>query len=449
MSCGSITDSKAYDCRSGFAAIRLTNRRHHLHRFFPFLEWLPLLRNRDVLRADLLAGLTGAIVVLPQGIAFATLAGVPAEYGLYSAMIPCIVAALFGASRLMVSGPANAISLTVLAMLAPLATPESARYVTLAITLTLMVGVWQLLLGLARAGKLVNYISHTVIVGFTAGAAILIINSQVRNFFGIDIPRGANLWQTVQLFVTNFAKIDLFTTSTAIITLIAGLAWRPLNRWVPALLIAIIVGGVYVAVARTFDPKLAIKTVEALPGALPPLSMPAIDFETLKLLLIPSIAMTLLAVAEAVSIAQAFAKKRNETLNGSQEFIGQGLANVAGSFFSSYPSSGSFNRSGVNAQSGAVTPFAAIAAALLLILILFFVAPLAKYLPIAAVAAVLFLVAWGLIDHREIAHLLTDKFERITLIATFIATLTLPLEWAVLLGIAVSLTMARIVKQAK
>jgi sulfate permease, SulP family len=420
-----------------------------MSRYLPFLRWLPELRKPGVLRADLFAGLTGAIVVLPQGIAFATLAGMPPQYGLYSAMMPCVVAALFGSSRLMVTGPANAISLTVLAMIAPFAAPESPRYVELVITLSLMVGVWQLLLGLARAGKLVDFVSHTVIVGFTAGAAILIINSQVRNFFGIDIVRGSNLAQTAQRFIELFTQINVFSLSTALITLIAALAWKRLNRWIPSLLIAVIAGAVYVAVAKHIDPSLTLATVDALPSALPPLSVPNANVETLKLLLVPSIAMTLLALAEAVSIAQAMAKKSHEKLDGSQEFIGQGLANITGSFLSSYPSSGSFNRSGVNAESGACTPFSAICSALFLVLILLFVAPLAKYLPLAAVAAVLFLVAWGLIDHREIAHLLKDKFERITLLATFVATLTLPLEWAVLLGVAVSLIVAQIAKRAK
>ncbi|MGL5004576.1 MAG: SulP family inorganic anion transporter, partial [Casimicrobium sp.] len=419
-----------------------------MNRWFPFLIWLPLLRDRGMLRGDLLAGLTGAIVVLPQGIAFATLAGMPPQYGLYSAMVPCVIAALFGSSRLMVTGPANAISLTVLAMIAPFAAPESPRYVELVITLSLLVGLWQLLLGLARAGKLVDFVSHTVIVGFTAGAAILLINSQVRTFFGIDIARGSSLVQTAQRFVELFSHINVFTLSTSLITLIAALAWSRFNRWVPSLLIAVIAGAVYVAIAKHFNPNLSLATVDALPSALPPLSMPNLSIDTLKLLLIPSIAMTLLALAEAVSIAQAMAKKRHEKLDGSQEFIGQGLANVAGAFFSSYPSSGSFNRSGVNVASGANTPFSAICAALFLVLILFFVAPLAKYLPLAAVAAVLFLVAWGLIDRREIAHLLKDKFERITLLATFIATLTLPLEWAVLLGVVVSLIVARVARMA-
>ncbi|TAG03212.1 MAG: SulP family inorganic anion transporter [Betaproteobacteria bacterium] len=415
-----------------------------MHRFFPFLIWWPLLKQRGVLRADVLAGLTGAVVVLPQGVAFATLAGMPPEYGLYSAMVPCVIAALLGSSRVMVTGPANAISLTILAIMAPLAAPGSDRYVALVLTLTFMVGVWQLLLGLARAGKLTQHISHTVIVGFTAGAAVLIINSQIRNFFGVDISRGANVWQTAREFFGLLGSINPGTVIVGVSTLVAATLWKPLNRWVPAMLIAVIVGAMVAAIAKGAQPDWMIKTVDALPGALPRLSTPELSLDTLKLLLIPSLAMTLLALAEAVSIAQAMAKKRNEPLDGNQEFLGQGAANMIGSFFSAYPSSGSFNRSGVNLAAGAVTPFSAICAAVFLVLILFFVAPLATYLPLAAVAAILFLVAWGLIDRREIRHLLDDKFERITLIATFVATLTMPLEWAILLGVAVSLVVARV-----
>jgi sulfate permease, SulP family len=413
-------------------------------RFFPFLLWWSLLKNPAVLRADVLAGLTGAIVVLPQGVAFATLAGMPAEYGLYSAMVPCVIAALFGSSRAMVTGPANAISLTILAIMAPLAIVGSERYVTLVLTLTFMVGLWQLLLGLARAGKLTQYVSHTVIVGFTAGAAILIINSQIRNFFGVDISRGANVWQTMQQFAQQLPTIHWPTVAVGIATLFAARLWQPLNRYVPAMLIAVISGSLVAYALRAADTAWITKTVDALPGALPRLSVPDVSIDTLKLLFIPSIAMTLLAIAEAVSIAQALARKRGEPFNGNQEFIGQGLANTVGSFFSAYPSSGSFNRSGVNVAAGAVTPFSAICAAAFLVLILFFVAPLAQFLPIAAVAAILFLVAWNLIDRREIRHLLHDKFERITLLATFVATLTLPLEWAILLGVAVSLLTKRL-----
>ncbi len=412
-------------------------------RFFPFLSWLPLLKNPATLRTDILAGMTGAIVVLPQGVAFATLAGMPPAYGLYSAMIPCVIAALFGSSRVMVTGPANAISLTVLAIMAPLAAPESARYVELVITLAFMVGVWQILLSLARAGKLIDYVSHTVIVGFTAGAAVLIVNSQIRNFFGVEITRGASVAQTVMEFIAQISQVQGVTLVIGCITLVTALIWQPLNRIVPAMLVSVVAGSLVAVFAKWVDPTLIIKTVDALPGALPPLSMPDLSIDTLKMLLIPSIAMTLLALAEAVSIAQAMTKRRQEKLDGNQEFLGQGLANVVGSFFSSYPASGSFNRSGVNVAAGAVTPFSAIMASVFLVAILFFVAPLAQYLPLAAVAAILFLVAWNLIDRREIRYLLSDRFERITLIATFVATLVMALEWAILFGVAVSLVVKR------
>jgi len=415
-----------------------------VRRFLPFLDWLPLLRDKTVVRADVLAGLTGAIVVLPQGVAFATLAGMPPAFGLYAAMIPCVIAALFGSSRVMVTGPANAISLTVLAIIAPLAAPESPRYIDLVITLAFMVGVWQLLLGFARAGKLINFVSHTVIVGFTAGAAVLIVNSQIRNFFGIDITRGASVWQTAQQFLAHVGDVKPMPVLVGVLTLLAAILWQPLNRKVPAMLVAVVVGSVATAIARSIDPAYAIKTVDALPGAVPPLSLPDFSLATLQSLLVPSIAMTLLALAEAVSIAQALAIRRKEKLDGNQEFFGQGLANVIGSFFSAYPASGSFNRSGVNVAAGAVTPFSAIMASVFLVAILVFVAPLARFLPLAAVAAILFLVAWNLVDKREIAHLLHDKYERITLLATFFATLLMPLEWSILLGVAVSLVVARL-----
>jgi len=415
-----------------------------VRRLLPFLDWLPLLRDKTVVRADVLAGLTGAIVVLPQGVAFATLAGMPPAFGLYAAMIPCVIAALFGSSRVMVTGPANAISLTVLAIIAPLAAPESPRYIELVITLAFMVGVWQLLLGFARAGKLINFVSHTVIVGFTAGAAVLIVNSQIRNFFGVDITRGASVWQTVQQFLAHVGDVKPMPVLVGVLTLLAAILWQPLNRKVPAMLVAVVVGSVAAAIARSIDPAYAIKTVDALPGAVPPLSLPDLSLATLQSLLVPSIAMTLLALAEAVSIAQALAIRRKEKLDGNQEFFGQGLANVIGSFFSAYPASGSFNRSGVNVAAGAVTPFSAIMASVFLVAILVFVAPLARFLPLAAVAAILFLVAWNLVDKREIAHLLHDKYERITLLATFFATLLMPLEWSILLGVAVSLVVARL-----
>lgn len=413
-------------------------------RYFPFLAWWPLLRDRTVLRTDILAGLTGAVVVLPQGLAFATLAGMPPAYGLYSAMIPCVIAALFGSSRVMVTGPANAISLTVLAIVAPLAQPESDRYIALVITLTFMVGVWKLLASALRADRLLAYVSHTVIVGFTTGAAVLIVNSQIRNFFGVDIARGTDIAHTLLQLGQQITHVNPMAVAVACLTLLSALLWRPLNRFVPAMLVAVVAGSLIAGFAQWVDSSFAVKTVDAITATLPPMSQPTFERDTISMLLIPSLAMTLLSLAEAVSIAQALARRRDEKFDGNQEFFGQGLANVVGSFFSGYLASGSFNRSGVNMAAGAVTPFSAICAAFFLVAILFLVAPLVTYLPLAAVAAILFLVAWNLIDRREIRYLLSDKFERLTLIATFVATLAIRLDYAILLGVAVSLAVKRL-----
>lgn len=417
----------------------------------PITRWLPELREPGALRADALAGLTGAIVVLPQGVAFATLAGMPPEYGLYGAMVPCVVAALFGSSRLMVTGPATAISLTTLALIAPLAVPGSANYIALVLTLTFLVGALQFILGLARAGRLTEFVPHSVIVGFTAGAAILIINSQIGAFLGLDLPRGISVVDNVRMALAQVSSIAPSAPLVGALTIVAVLAWRPLNRWVPAMLAGVVIGAVAAWVLAQYVPQWpGLPTVRALPGALPPLSMPDLSLDTVRVLFGATLVMTLLALTEAVAIARALASRHGDKLYSNQEFIGQGLANLAGAFFSAYPASGSFNRSGVNAVSGARTPLAAICSAFFLIAILFFVAPLARYLPFAVIAALLFLVAWGLIDRREIIRIWQEeRGQRWPLLVTFVATITLSLEWAIVLGIAVALLAQRFARSTK
>ena len=417
----------------------------------PIAHWLPELREPGALRADALAGLTGAIVVLPQGVAFATLAGMPPEYGLYGAMVPCVVAALFGSSRLMVTGPATAISLTTLALIAPLAVPGSPNYIALVLTLTFLVGALQFILGLARAGKLIEFVPHSVIVGFTAGAAILIINSQIGPFLGLDLPRGISVVDNVHMALAQMSSVAPSAPLVAALTIVAVLAWQPLNRWVPAMLAGVMVGSVAAWLLAQYVPQWPVlPTVQSLPGALPPLSMPDLSLDTVRVLFGATLVMTLLALTEAVAIARALASRHGDKLDGNQEFIGQGVANLAGAFFSAYPASGSFNRSGVNAVSGARTPLAAICAAMFLIAILFFVAPLARYLPFAVIAALLFLVAWGLIDRREIVRIWQEeRDQRWPLLVTFVATITLSLEWAIVLGIVVALLAQRFANVGK
>ena len=419
----------------------------------PFTRWLPEYQKPGVIRADVLAGLTGAIVVLPQGIAFALLAGMPPHYGLYAAMVPCVIAALFGSSRLMVTGPANAISLTTMALIAPLAIPETEQYVALVLTLSFLIGVIQVALGLGGAGKWVEKVPHSVIVGFTAGAAVLIINSQVGTLLGIEIARGTSVADTIQQTVLAIqeGKWRPEVLGLVLITLLTMRLWKPFNKWIPAMLVAVIIGSFsLVLLEHYFASFTQIRKVGAIPGALPPISYPVISLDHLQILFGPVLVMTLLASTEAMAIARALALKRNDAFDANQEFIGQGLANLGGSFFSAYPSSGSFNRSGVNLAANAQTPLSAICAAVFLIILLLFVSPLAKYLPYAVIAALLLAVAWSLIDIRQIKQeFQSGTKEWIPMLITGIGTITISLEWAILAGICSAFIAARISTSAK
>lgn len=405
---------------------------------FPFLKWLPL-ANRQTLSADFLAGLTGAVVVLPQSVAFAALAGMPPAYGLYAGMIPAIVAALFGSSWHLVSGPTTAASIVLFSALGNLAEPGSAKYVELALTLTLIVGLLELTLGVFRLGTIVNFISHSVVIGFTAGAGVLIAVSQLKNFLGLDIPRGAKSYEVVHYVATHWREASAPVASIAAATLVAGILMRRFLPRIPYMIIAIVVGAL-AAVVATLATGVAVPMVGALPNVLPPLSMPSFDAEEWRKLTPIAVAVTAFALTEALSISRAIAVRSGQHIDASQEFIGQGLSNLAGAFFSGYVATGSFNRSGVNYDAGARTPLAAIFAGLLLMIAVLFIAPYAAHLPHAAMAGVLMLVAWGLIDWHHIAQILrTSKSETAVLIVTFVSTLTLDLEVAILAGMILSL----------
>lgn len=407
----------------------------------PFLKWWPRV-TRTTLRADLIAGLTGAILALPQGVAFAAIAGMPPQYGLYAGMVPAIVAALFGSSWQLVSGPTTAASLVLFSSLSKYAVPGSPDYVQLALTLTIMVGLIELVMGLARLGALVNFISHSVVVGFTAGAALLIASSQFKHFFGVEMPRGGHFHQTVYGVASQWADFNPYVVAVGLAAMISGLLIRRFLPKVPYMIVAMLVGCVVsFGLSRSVGAGVAdIPMVGALPSSLPPLSSPHFTLQTIRNLTPVALAMTLFALTEAVSIARSLAAKTGQNLDGNQEFIGQGLSNMVGSFFSGYVSTGSFNRSGLNFQAGAKTPLAAIFAGALLMVVVLVVAPYASYLPNAAMAGILFLVAWGLIDFHHIKRILkTSRAESVILVVTFLATLFLELEFAILFGVMLSL----------
>lgn len=414
-----------------------------LKRAFPFLRWWPSV-NRDSLRVDFMAGLTGAVVVLPQGVAFATIAGMPPEYGLYAGMVPAIIAALFGSSLHLVSGPTTAASIVLFSSLSVYAEPGSADYVTLALTLTFMVGVIELILGLARMGALVNFISHSVVVGFTAGAAILIASKQLKNFFGVEMPRGGHLHDILVYFFGHISEINFYVTAVALVTLLSGIA---IKRWMPKLpymIGAMVIGSLLASLLNYgFGAEVThIATVGALPNTLPPLSTPDFSLTTIKNLAPAALAVTLFALTEAVSIGRSIAIRSGQRIDGNQEFIGQGLSNLGGSFFSGYVATGSFNRSGLNYQSGAKTPLAAVFAGVLLMGVVLLVAPLAAWLPKAAMAGILFLVAWGLIDFHAISHILKSGSRELSIMAvTGLGALFLDLELAIFAGVMLSLVL--------
>ena len=409
-------------------------------RALPFLRWRSRV-DRNSIRYDLTAGLTGALIVLPQGVAFATIAGLPPEYGLYAAMVPAMVAALFGSSWHLVTGPTTAISIAVFASVAPLAEPGSTDYIRLVLTLTFLTGLFQLAMGLARLGALVNFISHTVVIGFTAGAAVLIASSQLASFLGLDLKRGLAVHEVVGQALSRLSEANPYVVTVGLATLVSGVAMR---RLLPRLhmILALIVGSLTALLLDSLaggHDVTQIPTVGALSAGLPPITLPSLAPDTLGQLVFPALVVTLLGLTEAVSISRAIAVKSEQRIDGNQEFIGQGLGNLVGSFFSSYASSGSFNRSGVNHAAGARTPLAAVFASVFLLVILAVVSPLAAYLPTAAMAGLLFLVAYGLIDFQHIRSILhASKQETAVLVVTFAGTL-IDLEKGIFLGIILSL----------
>ena len=409
-------------------------------RFFPFLRWG---RNitRESARADALAGLTGAAIVLPQGVAFAAIAGMPPEYGLYTSMVPAVIAALFGSSWHLVSGPTTAASIIMFASLSGMAAPGSEEYVALAITLAFMVGVLQLVMGMVRLGALVNFISHSVVVGFTAGAACLIAAKQSEEFLGIDIPDGTHLLNTIEFLWINWDQLHPLVMLVAIITLLSGIGCHRCFGGM-SMIAALVFGSLAAALFNfAFGEEFSgIEMIGALPQQLPPLSMPQFSLDVFRQLSPLALAMTLFALTEAVSIARSISLKSGQPIAGNQEFIGQGLSNIFGSFFSAYVATGSFNRSGANYDAGARSPLAAILAGLLLVVFVLLLAPLTSYLPKAAVAGLLFLVAWRLINFEQIHKILrADQNEAIILGIVFFGTVFFSIEFAILAGVILSL----------
>jgi SulP family sulfate permease len=396
--------------------------------------------DRPTLTADLTASLTGAVIALPQAVAYAFIAGLPPEYGLYSAIVISVIAALFGSSWHMVSGPAAPISIVVLSVVSGIGDLDPSQYLSAVLTLTLLVGLMQLGMGLLRLGSLVNFISHTVVIGFTAGAAILIGTSQLKHVLGVAVPGGLSFIDGLFALADQTGAVNRFSLGIGAITLLSALLVRRLNRRWPHLLIGMATGSL---VCVLLDGQAhGVALVGALPGTLPPLAMPDLSAHTIQSLASGAFALALLGLIEAVAIARAIALRSQQQINGNQEFIGQGLANTIGSFFSCFVGSGSFTRSGANYEAGARTPLAAVFSASILVCVLLLAPGLSAYLPLPAMAGVVLLIAWNLIDFHHIRQIIkSSRNEAIVLAVTFMSTLFIELEFAIYIGVFLSLGM--------
>lgn len=405
----------------------------------PFLSWGRSI-NQRTLRADVMAGITGAVIALPQAVAYAFIAGLPPEYGLYSAIIISVIAALFGSSWHMVSGPAAAISIVIMSVVSGLGELDPAQYLSAVLTLTLLVGLMQLGMGILRLGSLVNFISHSVVIAFTAGAAILIGASQLKHVLGVAVPGGLSFIDGLLALLDQTDAVNYISLGVGAITLLSALLVRRLNRRWPHLLIGMTVGSVTCLLLNGADQGVAL--VGALPGTLPPLSLPDLSANTIQPLASGAFALALLGLIEAVSIARAIALRSQQQISGNQEFIGQGLANTIGSFFSCFASSGSFTRSGANYDAGAKTPLAAVFSAGIQASVLLLAPGLTAYLPLPAMAGAVLLIAWNLIDLHHIRQIIkSSRNETLVLTVTFLATLFVELEFAIYIGVFLSLAL--------
>ncbi len=407
------------------------------YRLFPFLQWWPKV-NSQTLKSDLVAGLTGAIIVLPQGVAFALIAGLPPVYGMYTAMITPIIAALFGSSYHLISGPTTALSLAIFSSVSLYAQPSSENFIVLTLLLTFLTGVIQFVLGVARMGTLVNFVSHSVIIGFTLGAAILIATSQLKHVLGLHIAGGTTFIETWNYLIHHFREINPYAAAIGLGTLLIAVMIKKFYPAMPNLLIALLTGTI--TVYYLSDAEWNISLVGAMPRGLPPFKVPHFNFESIAQLTPNALAIALLGLIEAIAIARGIAVKTHQRLNSNQEFIGQGLSNIIGSFFSCYVGSGSFTRSGVNYTAGAKTPMAAIFAALILIVIMLAIAPLAAHLPMPTMGGIILLVAYNLVDVHHLKQIFrTSRSETIILLITFFCTLFINIEFAIFAGIIFSL----------
>ena len=389
------------------------------------------------LRPDIMAGLSVAVVYLPQSIAFALIAELPPIMGIYTAIIGSIVAAFWGSSNHMINGPTNAMSLLVAASLTTILQPGSLEFVIAAGLMAVMAGVFQLVLGLARLGMLINFVSHSVIVGFAAGAGMLIAINQLEPLLGLNLP-GARMIDNLWAIVLNLPAVHVWTAVLGLITMVVVIFIQRFYPRLPAILIGIVSTSVILFVLNL--DQAGVVVIGEIPASLPPLAtLPLLDLDLISRLSTGALAMGAIGLVQTSAIARSLATQTGQHLDSNQEFVGQGMANIASGFFSGYGTGASFSVSAVNMKGGARSSAAAVSAGLLILAGMFAFGSLTVYLPRAAMSGVLLVVAYGMIDWAEMKRILTGtRSDAVIMLVTLLATVFLSIEFAVLAGILLS-----------
>ncbi len=408
-----------------------------IKRLFPILSWLPNYK-KAFLASDLSAGFTVGIMLIPQSMAYAMIAGLPPIYGLYAALMPQLIYALMGTSPQLNVGPVAMDSLLVAAGLGALSIVGVETYIAMAIVLALFVGCLQIVLGMFKMGFLVNFLSTPVISGFTSAAALIIGCSQLSHLFGIEAGRNSKLHLILIELFSALNPINLYAFGIGAIAILMLLVMRNISKKIPGALVVVVL-----SILAVMSLKLHMKGVEIvaeIPKGLPAFNLPVIDVVTLKDLFPIAITLALIGFMEAMSIAKSMENKHGNTLRPNQELIALGTANIVGAFFRSYPSTGSFARTAINDLSGAKTGLANLVSAVLVGLTLLFLTPLFYYLPNAVLAAIIIVAVFGLIDIRYPQQLFKRrKDEFALLITTFLLTLFVGIIEGILFGTLLAL----------
>ena len=410
-----------------------------MKKYIPILDWLPNYKKKN-LSGDLSAGITVGVMLIPQGMAYAMLAGLKPIYGLYAATVPLILYAILGTSRQLAVGPVAVVSLLIASGVGALAEIGSDNFLGMAILLSLMIGVFQLLMGIFKVGFIVNFLSHPVLSGFISAAAVYIAFSQVKHILGVSIPRG-KVHETVHNIYLKFGEINKYTLAVGLGGIATIIILKKINKRIPFPLIVVLLGmGIGYLIGLDAAPY-NVSIVGAVPDGLPAFTVPTITYEAVTSLIPIALTIALIGFTESIAVAKSIQKKhKNYEIDASQELLALGIANIGASFFQAFPTMGGFARSAVNDQSGAKTNLAGIISATVVILTLLFLTPYFYYLPNAILASIIIVAVFGLIDFKEAKHLWkTDRRDFAMFMITAIATLTLGVEQGIIVGVGVSI----------